>query len=239
MKQIIPLIRARQPEQAVLLVTDGVWSPQLDLMKAEADVKVDIGQKPPTIFASLRSAATTNPTSMDGEATTIAEDRYQQAIACTSIPAVINQIHYSNDDFDVSCALSDVDLMQHHVPEDVIVNCLPVRAAFEYKSNRDIERKTTENLQLLERVQPMVAVRTNSMMSKYATMDYLYYAHQIDPCPNIAQHGSGEPEPRQAKKLNDAIRELAWKSGREEVINKRARPQNRPMSGASKYQRRS
>lgn len=239
MQKIIPLIRARQSEQAVLIVTDGEWSPQLELMKAVADVKVDIGQKGPTIFASLRSVTPTNPTSMDGDATTIAEDRYQQAIACTSMPAVIDQIHYSNGDFDVSCTLSDVDLMQHHVPEDVILNCLPVRASFEYKSNRAIERKTAENLHLLRRIQPVVAVSTNSMMSRHATMDYLYYAHQIEPCPNIAQHAPDANDPRQAKKLNDAIRDLACKNGREEGNSKRARPQHKPMSGASKYQRRS
>jgi len=239
MKKIIPLIRARQPEQAVLIVTDGEWSPQLELMKEVADVKVYSGQKPPTIFASLRSVAPTNHASLDGEPTTVVEDRYQQAIACTSIPAVIDQIHYSNGDFDVSCTLSDVDLMQHRVPEDVIANCLPVRASFEYKSNREIGRKTAENLQLLSRIQPMVSVCTNSMMSRYATMDYLYYAHQIDPCPNIAQHAPDNPDPRQAKKLNDAIRDLAWKSGREEGNSKRARPQHKPMNGASKYHRQS
>ena len=99
MKDLSILIRNRQPKQAVILVTDGEYTSSTQLMKALATVHVVIGKMPATIFSLLKKGPSAD-----------AEKRYKGAIECTDTRTVINQIHYSNQDNDVSCTLSDVDV---------------------------------------------------------------------------------------------------------------------------------
>jgi hypothetical protein len=198
MKDIATLIRNRQPKQAVILVTDGEYTSSTPLMKSLASVHVTIGKMPETIFSMLKNGSSSD-----------AEKRYQKAIECTDIRTVMNQIHYSNKDTDVSCALSDVDTLQYHVPEELLTNCLPIRKEVEYNTAyRPIENKTTSNIQFLRTIQPIVAMTTGSMMSTHETMEYLRYAHEIKVCPNISQCPRDDSDKNLVKNVNDKIRVL-------------------------------
>ena len=198
MKDISTLIRNRQPKQAVILVTDGEYTSSTPLMKSLSTVQVTIGKTPATIFSLLKKGPSAD-----------AEKRYERAIECTDIRTVMNQIHYSNQDTDVSCALSDVDVLQYHVPEELLTNCLPIRKEVEYTTSyRAMENKTTSNIQFLRTIRPVVAMTTTSMMSIHETMEYLRYAHDIKVCPNISQCPRDDRDENFVKNVNDKIRVL-------------------------------
>jgi hypothetical protein len=198
MKDISKLIRNRQPKQAVILITDGEYSTSTPLMKSLATLQVVIGKMPPTIFSTLKKGS-----SID------AEQRYKAAIECTDIRTVMNQIHYSNKTADVACTLSDVDILQYHVPEELLTNCLPIRKEVEFTTSfRSIENKTKSNTQFARTIQPIVDISTSSMMSMHETMEYLRYAHQIKVCPNISQCPRDDSDKNLVKNVNDKIRVL-------------------------------
>jgi hypothetical protein len=198
MKDLSILIRNRQPNQAVILVTDGEYTSSTQLMKALATVHVVIGKMPATIFSLLKKGPSVD-----------AEKRYKGAIESTDIRTVMNQIHYSNQDTDVSCTMSDVDVLQYHVPEELLSNCLPIRKEVEYTTSyRTIENKTASNIQFVRTIQPIVAMTTTSMMSTHETMEYLRYAHQIEVCPNISQCPRDDSDRNLVQNVNDKIRVL-------------------------------
>ena len=198
MKDISMLIRKRQPNQAIILITDGEYTSSTPLMKSLATVNVVIGKMPTTIFSMLKKGP-------NGDA----EKRYHDAIECTDIQTVMNQIHYSNGDTDVSCALSDANVLQYHVPEEILTSFLPIRQEVEFTtSNRTIENKTTSNIRFLRTIQPIVAMSTSSLMSTHETMEYLRYAHEIKVCPDISQCPRDDRDRNLVKNVNDKIRVL-------------------------------
>ena len=198
MKDISKLIRNRQPNQAVIIVTDGEYTSSTQLMKSLASVHVVIGKIPPTIFSMLKTGPNTD-----------VEKRYRGAIECTDIHTVMNQIHYSNQDTEISCTMSDVDMLQFHVPDELLVNCLPLRKEVEYNiSYRATENKMASNLNFVRTIQQIVALSTSSVMATHETMEYLRYAHQIKICPNISQCPRDDGDKNLVKNVNDKIRVL-------------------------------
>ena len=199
MKEIAPLIRSRQPKQSVVLISDGEYMTNTPLMKSLASVQITIGRMPPTIFSMLKKGSTTqNPV-----------ERYKHAIDATDIHSVIDQIHYTNDDFDVSCTLSDIDMLLYKVPDDIRVSCLPIRKSIEHKSNKQIETKIASNSKFAKTLLPIVAMSTLSLRSVHETMEYIRYAHQIKVCPNISQCPRDDCDSRLVKNINDKIRVLS------------------------------
>jgi hypothetical protein len=196
-KEISPLIRDRQPKQAVILVSDGDYSSNTPIMKSIASIQITVGRMPPTIFSMLKTGSVFNSV-----------ERYKQAIEAADVYTVIDQIHYTNPDNAVSCALSDVDILRYHVPEDVLSDCLPIRKSIEHKSNKKIETKTASNLKFAKTLVPILSLSTHSLMSVHETMEYIRYAHQIKVCPNISQCPRDDCDPRLVKNVNDKIRVL-------------------------------
>jgi hypothetical protein len=197
MRELSTLIRNRQPKQAVLLVVDGEYTTSSNIMKSLVDVTLIVGKVPATIFSLLKKGPLADPSV-----------RYEKAIECTDLQTVVDQIHYSNPDFDVSGSLSDVDILRYHVPEDICVACLPIRKSVEYTSNKQVECTTTSNLQLVQTIQPSVALTTSSLMSKHETLEYIRYAHLIATCPNIVKCPRDDPDPNYVTNVNDRIRVL-------------------------------
>lgn len=197
MKEISVLLRDRQPKQSVIMVTDGEYTPSTPIMKSLAQTAVKVGKVPTSIFSLLRKGPTAT-----------AEKRYESAIESTDIRTIIDQIHYTNEDLDVSCALSDVDIMTHHVPETILVNCLPIRSSIVHTLNTKIEKKTASNLQFAATMQPIVALETHSMMSMHETLEYARYAHQIKVSPGIAKYPRDDRDPMLVQNVNDKLRVL-------------------------------
>ena len=197
MKELSPLIRNRQPKQAVILVSDGDYSSNTPIMKSIASVHITVGRMPPTIFSMLKKGSFSDSV-----------ERYKHAIEATDVETVIDQIHYTNPDNEVSCALSDVDILRYHVPEDVLIDCLPIRKSIEHKSNKQIETKMASNLKFAKTLTPIVAMSTLSLRSVHETLEYIRYAHQIKVCPNISQCPRDDCDPRLVKNVNDKIRVL-------------------------------
>jgi len=193
-QELLALIRSRQTKQAVLLVTDGDYTAQTPQLKRLADSHVVLGKRPPTIFTLLKRGPL--------------HERYRQAIECTGMHTVINQIHYSNTDFDVSCALSDVDYMQYRVPEPMLCDCLPFRKSIEFTSNKKIETKTAASHHFVHTIKPMVGLTRGDLMSGHDMMEYLRYAYQIQQCPQFAQYPRDDRNPTLVKNVNAKIRVL-------------------------------
>jgi hypothetical protein len=206
MKDIAILIRKRQPNQAVILVSDGNYTVHTPVLKSLAGVQVVIGKMPPTIFALLKRGPLIGSEDEPGKTTVRS---YAKAIECTDINTIIDQIHYSNEDTDVSCALSDVDILRHRVPESVLVNCLPLRKSVEFTSNKKVGSKTVSNQKLLQTILPIVALSRSSMMSVHETLDYVRYAHQIQLSPEFARCPRDDQDPNLVRNVNDKIRVLS------------------------------
>jgi hypothetical protein len=206
MNDIAGLIRKRQPNQAVILVTDGEYTIHTPVLKSLATVQVVIGKMPPTIFALLKRGPIVESQEYTGIPTV---KSYAKAIECTDINTIIDQIHYSNEDTDVSCALSDVDILRHRVPESVLVNCLPLRKSVEYISNKKVGSKTASNQKFIQTILPIVALSRSSMMSVHETLEYVRYAHRIQLRPEFARCPRDDQDPNLVRNVNDKIRVLS------------------------------
>ena len=109
---LIPMIRNRQRKQAIIWWTDGEYMPALDTL---ADVTVTIGSVP----SSWLKVLTNKP-----YIPTI--DRYKMSVDRSDLYKVIQQIHLGNsNDLNMAIALSDTDIMLHHVPDEYILHTLP------------------------------------------------------------------------------------------------------------------
>ena len=193
-RELLALIRSRQTKQAVLLVTDGDYTAQTPQLKRLATSHVVLGKRPPTIFTLLKRGPL--------------HERYRPAIECTGMQTVIHQIHYSNTDFEVSCALSDVDCMQHRVPEPMLGACLPVRKSIDFTSNKKIETKTAANHHFVHTITPMIGLTRGNLMSGHDMLEYLRYAHQVHPRPQFAQYPRDDRNPTLVENVNAKIRVL-------------------------------
>ena len=194
-KEISKLIRERQPKQAVIIVSDGVYTCHTPLLKSLATRRVVVGRMPRTIFSLLKSGS----------------ECYKEAIDNTNINNVIDQIHNTNEDFDVSCALSDCDILRYNVPEDLLIDCLPSVKSIEFKSNRQTETKIAANMKFSKTLVPIVARSTLSLRNVHETLEYIRYAHDIDTCPNIAQYPRDNDKEHVVEQINKKIRLLtSW-----------------------------
>ena len=198
-RELLELIRKRQPKQAVLLITDGDYTAQTPLLKTLAASHVVLGKRPPTIFTLLKRGPRHSPP----------EERYRQAIERIGMHSVIHQIHYSNTDFAVSCALSDVDYMQHRVPEPMLGACLPLRKSIDFTSNKKMDTKTAANSHFVHTIQPLIGLTRGNLMSGHDTLGYLRYAHQIQLCSQFAQYPRDDRNPTLVTNVNAKIRVLA------------------------------
>ena len=194
-KEISKLIRERQPKQAVIIVSDGVYTSHTPLLKSLATRRVVVGRMPRTIFSLVKRGS----------------ECYNDAIENTNINNVIDQIHNTNEDFDVSCALSDCDILRYNVPEDLLIDCLPARKSIEFKSNRQTETKIAANMKFSKTLVPIVARSTLSLRNVHETLEYIRYAHDIDTCPNIAQYPRDNDKEHVVEQINKKIRLLtSW-----------------------------
>jgi hypothetical protein len=220
MKELSILIRNRHPSQAVIMVTDGEYTTHTPLMKSLADTTVVIGTLPTTIFSLLKNGPLPPSGSrrkkerkktdeLENESLTGAEARYNDAIRCTSIHSVMDQIHHSQHGLESSEALSDMDIYQHRVPEDVLVNLMPVHGVIEYTCNKKVESKTASNTRFLRIVTPIVALSRLNLMSTHETMEYIRYAHQIKISPGFSQCPRDDVDLNFVKNVNDRIRLFA------------------------------
>jgi hypothetical protein len=191
-KEISRLIRERQPKQAVILVSDGVYTSHTPLLKSLATRRVVVGHMPRTIFSLLKGGS----------------QCYKEAIESTNVNNVIDQIHNTNEDFDVSCSLSDCDILRYNVPEDLLVDCLPPVKSIEFKSNRPTETKIASNIKFAKTLVPIVARTTLSLRNMHETMEYIRYAHDVNPCPNIAQYPRDNDAEHVVHQINEKIRVL-------------------------------
>lgn len=205
MKDIASLIKKRQAKQAVILVTDGEYTTQTPIMKSLATIQVVIGKLPPTIFTLLKKGSCMDVDDDTGKPTVRS---YTKAIECTDTATIIDQLHYSNPDPDVSCALSDVDVLRYRVPESILVACLPVRKSVPYTSHTKVGSKTAANLRFVHTILPIVSMSRSSMMSVHETLEYVRYAHQIKVSPQFAQCPRDDQDPNLIRNVNDKIRVL-------------------------------
>jgi hypothetical protein len=244
MKDIAPLIRNRQPKQAVILVTDGEYTANTPIMKSLSAVQMTIGKVPDTIFSLLKRTPTSKRADkqpakiqctdyLSGPITDVGK-RYERAIKCTGIDSVIDQIHYSNHhDTDVSSALSDIDLLRYGVSEELLVECLPLRKSVEYTTNKKIDSKTKTNLQFINTLQPIVARTRLSLLSVHETLEYIRFSHHIKVCPNIAKCPRDDQNPNLIQSVNDRIRILVCMNNNEIKQDPITSHQSKPDSSAS------
>jgi len=198
MSEIAPLIRARHAKQSVVLLTDGQYSSATPLMQSLSSVNVVLGKLPTTLFSSLRSGPMTHVGA-----------RYQQAIDCTDLPTVIEQIHHTHHTLTaVPDPLSDIDVLLHHVPNDLIQCLLPKQATLEYLPRSNIHAKIQSNTSFARLLPTLVAKTTGSVTSVHETLQYLREAYRIEKSPQFVQCPRDDSDPRRVQNVNDAIRVL-------------------------------
>ena len=211
MRELVPLIRKRQSKQAVLLVSDGVYTPQTSLMKSLVTGVVVCGRLEPTVFSALKTVKS-RPMEHDPEETQH-PTRYQVAIACSDLDAVIDQIHHVTapsleDACDRADALSDIDSLRYMVPDEMTSHCLPYIPSITYQTQTKIRKRLMDNHDFAKTLPSLVAKTTKTLLGLHPTLDYIRFAHQIALTPQIAQCPRDDTDALWVTNVNDKIRVL-------------------------------
>lgn len=218
MKELAPLIRDRQSKQAVLLVSDGVYTPQKALMKSLATVSIVSGQLAPTVFSGLKSSVMSRKTSDTSEPVfdTAHPRRYKGAIACSDLDTVIDQIHHASSmSLEDACtnieSLADMDTLRYRVPDDIISHCLPIIPSITYKSQAERCKKQLRRKKLTASLPALLAKTTKVMMSLHDTLEYVQMAHDIEISPQIVQFPRDSNDALWVTNINDKIRAFVYR----------------------------
>lgn len=215
MRELVPLIRNRQSKQAVLLVSDDIYTAETALMKSLVTVSIVSGRLASTIFSNLQSGSSLRTESNRSEAVVETPHplRYKGAIACSDLDTVIDQIHHATaTSLEEACentdALTEIDTLRYHVPDDIIGHCLPVLPGIRYKSQAKKHRRHLTNHTFAATLPPLVAKTTKAMMSLHQTLEYVRMAHRIQISPQIVQCPRDDNDPLLVTNANDKIRVL-------------------------------
>jgi hypothetical protein len=218
MRELAPLIQDRQSKQAVLLVSDGVYTPQTSLMKSLATVSIVSGQLAPTVFSGLKSSMMSRQTLDASEPVidTAHPQRYKGAIACSDLDTVIDQIHHASimsleDACTNIASLADIDTLRYRVPDDIISHCLPVIPSITYKSQSKRCKKQLAQKKFAATIPPLLAKTTKTMMSLHDTLEYVRMAHRIEISPQIVQFPRDDNDALLVTNANDQIRTFVYR----------------------------
>ena len=215
MRELAPLIRNRQSKQAVLLVSDGVYTPETPLMKSLVTLSIVSGRLGPTVFSGLAAGRPSRVSreSKEPAGCTPHPLRYKGAIACSDLDTVIDQIHHATaDSLETADAnketLADIDVLRYNVPGDVLSHCLPILPGITYKSQAKSRKHQIANMAFAATLSPLVTKATGSMMSLHDTLEYVRGAHQIQISPQVVQYPRDDNDPLLVTNANDKIRVL-------------------------------
>jgi hypothetical protein len=216
MRELAPVIRNRQQKQAVLLVSDGIYTPQTPLMMSFVSTTVVAGRLGPSVFSALKTGrSTTSDSSKRDEKVeeTPHPERYKVAIACSDLDTIIDQIHHvMTTSLEDAChnadTLSDIDSLRYRVSDDITSHCLPVLPTITYKSQTKRRKRHTTNHEFANTLPAMVAKTTRVILGLHETLEYIRSAHQIQVSPQLVQCPRDDSDPLWVTNVNDKIRVL-------------------------------
>jgi hypothetical protein len=209
MRELAPLIRGRPRTQAILIISDGVYTAQTPLMTSLATVTLVAGRLQPTIFSSLKAGRP-----LVNKEESPYPERYHDAIVCSDLDVVLDQIHHSiSPSLDmastISEALSDIDsILRHRVPDEIMSHCMPILPTITYKTQTKQCKRLYTNVAFAKTLPLLVAKTTGSMMNQHQTLEYIRSAHQITISPQTARFPRDDNDPRLVANVNDKIRVL-------------------------------
>ena len=187
-RELSVLIRERQPKQAVLVIA------------------TDTSRKGPlhTMGTHLTTSRRPHKQSLSQ---LIRDGRYRDVSDMTDLETLCTQLHAASADVG---QLSDMDLLLHHVPPEVVEAGLPVvPPQFVYQSSQRQTKLLQSNDTFLKVVQPLVAYRVGTLLSLHAMLDYTRFAHQILVRPDFVQSPRDAADPGVSQVLNDRLLILA------------------------------
>ena len=192
--KLIPLVRARHSRCAALFVTDGGYSRHSRALESIVDVRVAIGRAPPALWTLLKRRTR--------------DTTYREVVECGGLEPLLEQLHHSAArPLEMSADLSDADVLARHVPDELVVDALPVVAATIGYTARP--RPTKDPAFIRDTVCPLVAKTTGGLRSAHASMEYVRWAHTISATPELAVCPRDDADPALIRAVNDKIRVLA------------------------------
>jgi hypothetical protein len=209
MRELAPLIRGRPRTQAILIISDGVYTAQTPLMTSLASVTLVGGRLEPTVFSALKAGRPLR----DKDESPYPE-RYHDAILCSDLDSVMDQIHHSiAPSLDMASSiddtLSDIDsFLRYRVPDEMTSHCLPILPTITYKPQTKQWKRPASNMEFAKTLPKLVAKTRGSLLNQHQTLEYIRFAHQIQISPQIARCPRDDSEPLLVTNVNDKIRVL-------------------------------
>lgn len=191
--ELVPILRSRQSKQGILFLVDDAYGGKVYEISKNVDVTMSLGKTNDTIYTLMKHS------------------RLSDAVTMYGIETVLNHVHRTNKhDFEsLPSSISDIDLLAYDVPTDITSSYLTSGYGNGPPITIDNTKKTTsrDNHAFLDKIIiPLVAKNVGHFMSGIDALEYVNYAHMIQPSPMIMKCPRDDQNEKLVRNVNDKIR---------------------------------